>query len=294
MVQLSKPVQGILWMLMTTLTFVMVNVLVKYVGDGLPVLESAFLRFLLGLVFLIPALKSVRRVTFTPRLWKLTLGRAVFHSVAMTCWFFAMTKIPMGEVTAMNFMNPIYVSIGAVVLLGERIALPRVGALGVAFMGGIVILRPGFREIDAGHLAMIVSAMAFAGSYLIASLLTRELPASVVVFLMSVTVPIVLAPFALMHWETPTPHELILLFFTAAFATSGHYSMTRAFACAPQSVVQPVMFVQLIWSMIFGFALFGEAFDPFVMLGGAMIITAISFITWREARMKRSVSQNRP
>jgi drug/metabolite transporter (DMT)-like permease len=287
MIQISKPVQGILWMLLTTLNFVMVNVLVKYVGSGLPILESAFLRFLLGLVFLIPALKSVAKVQFTPRLWKLTFGRALFHALAMTCWFFAMTKIPMGEVTAMNFMNPIYVSIGAVMLFGERIALPRILALVVAFLGGLVILRPGFREIDPGHLAMIVSAIAFAGSYLIASQLTRELPASVVVFLMSVTVPLVIAPFAVLHWQTPTLHEVVLLFFTAAFATFGHYSMTRAFSCAPQSVVQPVVFIQLIWSVSLGMLLFGEAFDPFVILGGAMIIGAVSFITWREARAKR-------
>ncbi|WP_434288193.1 DMT family transporter [Celeribacter sp. SCSIO 80788] len=282
----SKSVTGILWMLFMTLCFVMVNVLVKSVGNGLPVLESAFLRFLLGLVFLIPALGAVRKVRFTPRIWKLTFGRALFHALAMTCWFYAMTRIPMGEVTALNFMNPIYITLGAVLLFGERIALPRIMALVVAFIGGIVILRPGFRDIDPGHLSMMLSAMAFAGSYLIAGRLVKELPAAVVVFLMSVTVPIVIAPFAFLHWETPTLHELILLFFTAAFATLGHYAMTRAFACAPQSVVQPVVFVQLIWSVSFGYILFGEAVDPFVLLGGAMIIAAISFITWREARKK--------
>ena len=283
----AKPLQGILWMLFTTLNFVMVNVLVKYVGEGLPVLESAFLRFLLGLVFLIPALNTVRQTRFTPRLWKMTISRSLFHALAMSCWFFAMTQIPMGEVTAMNFMNPIYITIGAVVLFGERIALPRVTALCVAFLGGLVILRPGFREVDPGHLAMIISAMAFAGSYLIAGRLTRELPPAVVVFLMSVTVPVIIAPFALMHWQTPTLHQLILLFFTAAFATLGHYSMTRAFAAAPQTVIQPVVFVQLVWSMTLGLVLFGEAFDPYVLVGGTMIIGAISFITWREARARR-------
>ena len=86
-----------------------------------------------------------------------------------------------------------------------------------------------------------------------------------------------------MHWQTPTLHQLILLFFTAAFATLGHYSMTRAFAAAPQTVIQPVVFVQLVWSMTLGLVLFGEAFDPYVLVGGTMIIGAISFITWREA-----------
>lgn len=273
-------------MLATTLSFVMVNVLVKTVGDGLPILVSSFLRFLLGLVFLIPMLPQVRGVSFTRRIWTLTFGRAVFHAVAMTLWFFAMTRIPMGEVTAMNFLNPVYVTIGAVLLFGERIAWPRISAMAIAILGGLVILRPGFRVIDDGHIAMIFCAMAFAGSYLIANALSKELPAAVVVFLMSVTVPIVILPFAVSQWETPTLMQVLLLFLTAAFATFGHYSMTRAFKAAPQSVVQPVVFVQLVWSMLFGLVLFGEPLDPFVLIGGTMIVGSVTFITLREARKK--------
>lgn len=288
MKSLPQTVQGILWMLVVTINFVMVNVLVKYVGSDLPVIVAAFLRFALGVVFLIPMIKSVREATFTREIWSLSIARALFHSLAMSLWFYAMTRIPMAEVTAMNFMNPLYISIGAVLIFGERISPPRIGAMAIAIIGGLVILRPGFRSLDPGHFAMIVSAMAFAGSYLLANALTKRLPATVVVFLMSAMVPIVISPFAILQWETPTLMELFLLFLTAAFATFAHYSMMRAFACAPQSVVQPVTFVQLIWAMILGMVLFGEAFDPFVILGGAMIIGAISYITWRETRRKKA------
>ncbi|MCA0042956.1 DMT family transporter [Celeribacter litoreus] len=284
---MPATVQGILWMLVVTINFVMVNVLVKYVGSGLPVIETAFLRFALGLVFLLPMIKTVRNANLTAEVWKLSVARALFHAVAMSLWFYAMTRIPMAEVTAMNFMNPLYISIGAVLIFGERISPPRIAAMAVAFLGGLIILRPGFRSLDPGHVAMIFSAMAFAGSYLLANALTKRLPATVVVFLMSAMVPIVIAPIAIMHWQTPTLLEVALLFLTAAFATFAHYSMMRAFACAPQSVVQPVTFVQLVWAMLLGMVLFGEAFDPFVMLGGAMIILSISYITWRETRRKR-------
>ncbi len=288
MKSLPQTVQGILWMLVVTINFVMVNVLVKYVGSDLPVIVAAFLRFALGVVFLIPMIKSVREATFTREIWSLSIARALFHSLAMSLWFYAMTRIPMAEVTAMNFMNPLYISIGAVLIFGERISPPRIAAMAIAIIGGLVILRPGFRSLDPGHFAMIFSAMAFAGSYLLANALTKRLPATVVVFLMSAMVPIVISPFAILQWETPTLMELFLLFLTAAFATFAHYSMMRAFACAPQSVVQPVTFVQLVWAMILGMVLFGEAFDPFVILGGAMIIGAISYITWRETRRKKA------
>ncbi|WP_417269982.1 DMT family transporter [Celeribacter sp.] len=284
---LNRPVAGIAWMAATTINFVMVNVLVKYVGDSLPIFESAFLRFALGLVFLIPFIAQVRQTTFTRRIVKLSVARATFHAFAMVAWFYAMTRIPMAEVTAMNFMNPVYVTLGAVLLFGEKIALPRIMALCVAFLGGVVILRPGLRELDSGHLAMVFSALFFSGSYLLANALSKDLPAAVVVFLMSAIVPFVLLPFALADWVVPSWHDIGLLFFTAFFATAAHYCMTRAFSCAPQAVLQPVTFVQLVWATIVGYFLFGEGVDVFVLIGGAMIIGAVTFITWREARRKR-------
>lgn len=283
-----RPLAGVAWMIATTLCFISVNVLVKYVGDSLPIFEAAFLRFLLGLIILVPALGQLKGLTMTPRLWKLTAARAVFHAFAMTAWFYAMTRIPMAEVTAMNFLNPVYVTLGAVLLFGETIRWPRIAALMVAFLGALVILRPGLREIDAGHLAMLFTALMFAGSYLVADRLSRELPASLVVMLMSLTVPFILAPFALLDWVTPGPREVVLLFATAVFATGGHYCMTRAFACAPQTLLQPVTFIQLVWSVLLGWLLFSEEPDALVIMGGAMIIAAVSFISWREKRAGRS------
>ncbi|SLN49382.1 Riboflavin transporter [Aquimixticola soesokkakensis] len=274
-------------MLATGFCLVTVNVLVKFVGEGLPPFESAFLRFVLGLVFLIPAIPAIRAVRFTRRLTGLFVLRAVAHAIGVCFWFFSMTRIPLGDVTAMNFMNPVYVTLGAALFFGEKLGLYRASALFVAFLGGLVILRPGFREIDAGHVAMIFTAIFFAIGYLTANRLSKEVPASVVVAMMSLIVPICLAPLALAHWVTPSLPQIGLLFATAFFATIAHYCMTRAFAVAPMAVVQPVTFLQLVWAMLFGVVLFGEALDPFVLLGGALILGSVSFITLREARLKR-------
>lgn len=283
----SRPLAGILWMSVTTISFVAMNVLVKYIGTGLPVAQVAFLRFAMGVLFLLPMIKAVRSVAYTHEIIGLMIGRGTIHAIAMVLWFYAMTRIPMAEVTAMNFMNPIYVTIGAVFLFGEKIALPRILALGVAVIGGLIVLRPGFRTLDPGHVAMIFAAMGIAGSYLFANALSKRVPASVVVFSMSTIVPLILAPFAIRVWETPTLIELCLLFLMSFFATFAHYCMTRAFACAPQSAIQPVSFLQLLWATVLGAALFGERFDMFVTLGGALIMGAVTFITLREARAKR-------
>ena len=107
-----------------------------------------------------------------------------------------------------------------------------------------------------------------------------------VVAMMALTVTIGLAPLALAVWVPPSWEQIFGLGLVAVFATAGHYTMTRAFAVAPMAVTQPVTFLQLIWASLLGVALFAEPFDPMVLVGGGMMIAAISYITWREARRK--------
>ncbi|WP_372886967.1 EamA family transporter, partial [Shimia sp.] len=88
-------------------------------------------------------------------------------------------------------------------------------------------------------------------------------------------------------WVTPTAWDLAILFAVACFATAGHYTMTLAFAAAPITVTQPVSFLQLVWAVLLGWLVFEESLDLWVVVGGLVIICAISFITWREAVLKR-------
>lgn len=283
----SSPVAGIAWMVVTGLCFVMVTALVKLLGGRIPAAESAFLRYLLGLVFLLPVWRQLAATRLTSRQWRLFGLRGAVHTVGVMLWFYAMTRIPIAEVTAMNYLTPVYVTILAVLVLGERLALRRILAVVAALAGAVLILRPGFRELDPGHLAMLGTAALFSGSYLTAKILSDELSATVVVAMLSVTVTIGLAPFAALHWVTPTLYDLGVLFGVACFATAGHFTMTLAFAAAPVTVTQPVTFLQLVWSVIIGAVFFAEPADPWVIAGGSVIILAVSFITWREAQLKR-------
>ncbi|MCI5111798.1 MAG: DMT family transporter [Marivita sp.] len=285
---LANPVRGIFWMVVTGICFVAVTALVKTLGGRIPAAESAFLRYLIGLVFLIPIWRELRSVSLTPRQKKLFGLRGIVHSLGVILWFYAMTRIPIAEVTAMNYLNPVYVSILAVFLLGERMALRRVLAVIAALIGSLIILRPGFRELDPGHIAMLGTALLFAGSYLIAKIVSGELPASMVVALLSITVTLGLAPFALAVWVTPSLADLGVLAAIACFATAGHYTMTLAFAAAPVTVTQPVTFLQLVWSVLVGALFFAEPVDPWVILGGGIIMASVIFITWREAVLRKS------
>ncbi len=283
----NSPTIGILWMVVTGLCFVMVTALVKTLGHRVPAAESAFIRYVLGLLFLIPVWRSLSAVRLTRRQWSLFGLRGLLHAVGVLLWFFAMARLPLAEVTAMNYLTPVGVTILAVIVLGEKLAFRRILAICAALAGALLILRPGFRELNPGHFAMLGTALLYSGSYLTAKIMSDEVSAVVVVALLSITVTICLAPFAYAQWVTPSLADLGVLFGVACFATAGHYSMTLAFAAAPVTVTQPVTFLQLVWSVLLGAALFGEAPDPWVITGGCVILASVSFITWREARLKR-------
>ena len=275
---------------MTGLCFIMVTALVKTMGPRLPPGEAAFLRYAMGLVFLLPSLGALRAAHLTRRQWTLFSVRGLFHAGGVILWFYAMVRIPIAEVTAMGYLAPIYVTVGAAVFLGERLAARRIVAVLLGLAGAAIILRPGFREVSDGHLAMLLAAVVFAGSYLVAKVMADEVKPGVVVAMLSVFVTIGLAPFAVVDWVTPNLRELAFLAGVAVFATAGHYTMTLAFAAAPMTVTQPVTFLQLIWATLLGLLWFDEAVDIWVVLGGIVILGSVTFITWREAMLKRHVT----
>ncbi|WP_424831158.1 DMT family transporter [Ruegeria sp.] len=284
----SRPVAGMLWMLAAGFSFVVMNALVKSLGPSVDPIQSAFLRYLLGLVFLLPVLPAILKTRLTARHLKLFGLRGVVHAIAVMLWFYAMTNIPLAEVTAMNYLTPIYVTVGAALFLGETLALRRIAAIVVALIGVTIVLRPGFREVSPGHLAMLGASLSLGASYLLAKLLVRDIPPSVVVAHLSIWVTIALIPFAIAVWAPPSMQDLFILFLVASFATAGHYFMTLALQAAPVAVTQPVTFLQLIWATLLGALVFHEGVDFWVVAGGTLILAAVSFISWREAVLNRS------
>jgi len=283
----TNPVHAILWMLASGISFVGVTGIVRYLGTDLPAVQSAFVRFAWGALFLAPALIGLLRKGLPGLYLRLHLGRGVVHVAAVVCWFYAMARIPVAEVTAIGYLNPVLLTLGTVVFFGERLSLRRVLAIAVALGGALIVLRPGLREVTDGHIAQICAAVFFAGSYLFAKRLSAVATAGQIVAMLSLIVTLALAPLAAWVWVPMTLAQLAWLAVVAACATAGHYCMSRAFAAAPIAVSQPVVFLQLIWAALLGWIAFGEAVDLFVLIGGAVIVGSVSYITWAEARERR-------
>lgn len=281
---------GIFWMLMTTFLFLGVTGVVRYLGPGIPAAEAAFIRYAVGLVLVSPALIAVVRKPPSRKTLGLFAARGLFHGFGVILWFFAMARIPIAEVTAIGYLAPILITIGAAIFFGERLHLRRIGAVLAAFVGAFIILRPGFQELSIGQLAQVASVPLFAASYLLTKRLTDDADPAAIVAMLSLFCTVTLLPVALMQWRQPTWEEVGFLSIVAVLATAGHYTMTLAIRAAPLTVTQPVGFLQLVWAALLGMIAFGEPLDPYIFVGGGIVVAAATFISHREAVVARKAT----
>jgi drug/metabolite transporter (DMT)-like permease len=257
--------------------------LVKAVGTQMHPVQIGFLRYAFGLAFLLPFFVKVRMGDLRAASWKFHGLRGVMHGIGVMLWFYAMSRIPLAEVTAIGFTNTVFATIGAALFLGEVIRLPRITAVLTGLAGAMLIIRPGFHEIDPGAFAMLAGALLFAGSDLCAKILTRNESGPAVVAYLSIVVTLVTMGPAIYVWQDPTLEEWGMLVVIAGLATVGHLAMTQGFKVGEISAIQPAKFIQLLWSALIGYALFAEVPDLFTWIGAALIVAASLYIARREA-----------
>ena len=277
---------------LTGVMFVGVTVAVRYLGTSMNPVQAGFIRYAFGLLMVLPLLSRAGVLSLHSKRIGFHALRGLAHGCGVMLWFFAMSRIPIAEVTALGFTAPVFTTLGAALFLRERLRSYRVIAMLAGFAGALLILRPGFREIDIGALAQVAAAPLFACSFLMAKSATRTESSTMIVVMLSVFCTLTLALPALAVWRTPTLEELELLFATAALATTGHYCMTRAFKAAEVSAVQPFTFLQLVWATLLGLVLFDEHPDLWIALGGALIVTAASWMAHREVQSQRRTTRS--
>lgn len=280
----SANMRAVIWMTVTTLLFVVVTGIIRYLGSNLPAIEAAFIRYFMGMVILAPVFFKLFRYKISGDLWRTFAFRGFIHGFSVSLWFYAMARITIAEVTAIGYLTPIFVTIGAAYFLGETLKIRRIVGVLAGLAGALIILRPGFQEISVGQLAQLLAAPIFGASYLYAKQLTGRASPELIIAMLTLFCTLTLLPGALLQWQTPSLLEFILLSCTAVVATVGHYSMTRALKAAPISVTQPVVFMQLVWATALGVLVFGEPLDPYVLIGGGIIVAAASYISYREAK----------
>ena len=132
---MNQSIIGILWMVLTTILFVGVTATVRYLEGEVPAPQAAFLRYAIGTLFLTPSLISLTKIKPDKPLLQKFILRGLVHSIGVTLWFYAMSVMPVAEVTAIGFLTYIFVSIGASIFLKEKLHRHRLAAILISFIG---------------------------------------------------------------------------------------------------------------------------------------------------------------
>jgi drug/metabolite transporter (DMT)-like permease len=284
LIELNPKTRGLIWVTLAGLLFVGFVAIVRFIGDHLHPLETAFIRYALGLAILTPMfIRYGMRLLYSHYIFRHALRGAV-HGIGVMLWFYAVTLIPIAEVTALSFISPIFVAIGASLFLGERLSARRIIVITLGIVGVLIILRPGVEVVSFGAIAMLVAAPLFATSKLLTKALVKHDSASTIVAYLSIFATLTMAVPAMLVWQTPTLEELVWLLATALFATLSHLCMARGLALVDVTVAQPVEFLQLVWSTLLGIVVFGEQPSIWIWVGAGVIVVSATYIMRYEAR----------
>ena len=274
--------RGLLWMVVASFTFALFMLIARIGADDLHVVQVTFMRYFMSLVLVLPVLARLGVAGF----WGLNLRlhglRGAAHGLAVVGWFYALTQMPIAEVSAIGFTGPVFITIGAALFLGERVGVHRWGAVAVGLVGALIIIQPGVVPLNAGVLAMAAAVPLFAASDLFVKALVRTESPTVIIAVLNVILTVGMAPFAWWFWQPTDWRDWVLAGGMAVFATFSHICMGKAFAAADVSAVQPARFLQLPWLALLGYLAFAEFPSLAAWTGAAVIIASVSYIMNRE------------
>jgi drug/metabolite transporter (DMT)-like permease len=201
--------------------------------------------------------------------------RNAIHFAAQVGWFYAIARIPIAEVFAIEFTSPIWTALLAAVFLGERLNAVRIGAIALGFAGVLVILRPGLAIIDPAALAALAAAFGYACTYIYTKdLVERDGPLVILLWMNAVQLPLALA-FSLTTWVVPSE---ALWPWVATIGLTGlvsHYSLSRALGAGEAMIVVPIDFLRLPLAAGVAWLLYGETVGANVFIGAAIIFGGV-------------------
>jgi drug/metabolite transporter (DMT)-like permease len=210
----------------------------------------------------------------TPQ-WGWHAIRHSVHLAAQAGWVYSLALLPLAQVFAIEFTSPVWGSILAVLLLGERLGRGRLLALMAGFAGILVILRPGLDALPPAALVMLVSAVGFGFINVLTKRLTRTDAPVTILFWMCTAQAMLALPLSLPNWSAPAPADTPWLILVGLCGLSAHYCLNKALSLADAMVVLPMEFLRLPVIALAGLVLYREPLDPWVLAGGGIIAAGV-------------------
>jgi drug/metabolite transporter (DMT)-like permease len=288
LVPASGPIAGIVWMTISMALFAGLAAFARAaMNAGMHPFQVVFLRNLLATLMLSPLLLWRGASLVKSRQLPLYGLRVAVSLFSMLAWFYALSEIPIGEVTAISFLAPVFGTLGAIFLLGEKVRLRRWTAIMVGFLGAMIILRPGMAPLGVGQACALFNAMSVGiVAIMIKQLTAGDDPDKIVYLTNLMLTPLSLVP-ALFVWSWPTLDAVIPVLGLGLTAVLGHVALVRGYAATDASLAMTFEFSRLPFAVAIAYLAFGETIDMWTWVGAAVIFAASVYIVRREAQLAR-------
>jgi drug/metabolite transporter (DMT)-like permease len=260
--------------LASTLLFSLSDATAKFLTGSVPVIEIAWIRYLIFVGFALVLTIRSGPGRFRVRRPGLQVARGLGLVASSLAFIFALRYLPLADASAIGFVSPLLTAMLAVPMLGEVVGLRRWIAAIIGLVGVLVVVRPGTGAFHPAALLVFLSSLAWA----ISSVLTRwvaGIDSSATTMLWSAcTGAFILSAVLPFEFMAPTPAEFLLLLMLGMIASTGQYLTVLAYRHAAASVLAPFSYSQLIWATVLGFVVFGAIPDHWTFVGAAIIVVS--------------------
>ncbi|HUR43613.1 MAG TPA: DMT family transporter [Aestuariivirga sp.] len=262
----------------------LLDVAAKVLGQqGVPVIEVVWARMTFGCLLTLPfALLQGGKASLVPARPVMHGFRASFLIGATGLFFWALHYLPIADTLAIFFVQPLVVTMLSPWVLGEKVGVQRWTAVAVGFIGTLIIIRPGFQDINPG----VPMALASGTSLAIYMLMTRKIagsaPAMVTTFHTNLAGTLITSLAVIFVWQTPLPSQWLLFVGLAFIAGLGHYLIVRAYDYSEASLLAPLAYTEMIAAVAAGWWFFGDFPDLWTFVGVGVLIACAIYISIRE------------
>lgn len=278
-------IRAVLWFCGTMTGFAGMAVSARALTTEMPTIEILFFRSLVGLLVVLPfVLRNNAAVLRTGSL-KVHVWRSLVQYGGQIAWIYAIARLTLADVTAIEFSVPVWAALFAVLFLGERLVRHRWIATGMGFLGVLVIMQPGGSAFSVAGLVMLIGAVCYAGSGVLVKHLTRtDQPTTIIFYMNLLQLPLGLIP-ALFVWVTPALVDLPWILIWGLSGLWAHYAMARALKLADITIIFPLDFLRLPFMALLGFLFYAEVIDTWTAVGGIIIFAANWYSVREETRI---------
>ena len=260
----------------------------KYLSSDLPVLQITWARYFFTVAFTLPIMFFFFRKNLV---WtdkpKLQLIRGLILLTANVCFFYSISIISLAKALTLAFIAPLIVTAFSPIFLGEKVGFRRWSAVIIGFIGSMVVIRPGFVEINLASLAALGTGVMY-GFYLI---ITRKLSSSdnpLLTLLLTGVVGAIIISFVMPFvWIKPTLNQWSMMAAIGIFACIGHLFIILSLKYADASKLAPLSYFEIVTMIIIGYYFFSDLPDKWTFLGLFIIILSGIYISRRENIVKR-------